>query len=150
MKNNNHRFRMPGTSDPRYRFHLPDDLREVKLIAFQQGVISATEQKKQGLELTPEAIEAGSISAALLLEKETHAGRVGANDPVLFRKTFADMHAQIWQAVYAYWNEAPEVFSSFMRRPVPQQQSNARQIAELYLDQVEQKIAAGESIQFAW
>lgn len=150
MGKNNHRFHMPGTSGPRYRWNLPQDLRAVKLAAFAQGIINATEQRKQGHELSLDAIEAGAIEAALLLEQQVHAGRAGCNDAVLFRKTFSALCAKVWAAVYAYWLEAPEVYTDFVRRPAQQQAANAHLMAEQFLDPVERKIANGEPIQFAW
>jgi hypothetical protein len=147
---NHHRFKIPVPSGPRFRWVLPNDLREVKLLAFQQGVINATEERKQGKELSQEAREAGSIEAALLWEKEVKAGRVGCNQPVTFRKTFSDMCTRIHQSMYSYWLESPEVYKNFVHRPPQQRELNARQIAELYLDTVEHKIAANEPIVFTW
>ena len=148
---NKHRFHFPISTGPRYRWVLPDDLRAIKLMAFAQGIINATEQRKMGgQELSQEAIKAGAIESALLIEKQVHAGRAGCNDPVAFRKVFSETCARIWSAVFAYWLEAPEVYSLFVRRPAQQQVANAHLMAERFLDPVERKIAAGEPIEFTW
>lgn len=149
-KKHKHHFHFPASSGPRLRWELPDDLREVKLAAFAQGIINATEQKRQALELTPDARMAGSIDAAIMIEQEKRGGRQGTNDGPLFRQTFANLCALIWEAVYSYWEEAPEVYESFVCRPPQQQGSNALSMAEQYLDAVEQKIAAGEPVEFTW
>lgn len=119
-------------------------------MAFAQGIINATEHKKTGLKLSPEAIEAGSIEAALLVEHEKRGGKQGANDPVRFRKTFADMCTRIWKATYDYWEVEPDIYAQFQRRPPAQRVANARIMAETYLDQVEQLIAEGKPLVFDW
>lgn len=145
-----HLFKFPTSSGPRYRWRLPEDTRAVKVEAFAQGLISATEQKKKSLELSPEAIEAGAISAALLVEKERVKGLQGCNNPVEFRKTFADICTRIWIAILEYWEAEPEIYRSFQRRPPQQRMANARAMAEQYLDPVEQLIADGKPILFDW
>lgn len=149
-KHNSHRFHLPVKSGPRFRFQLPEDLREVELTAFAQGMINATEHKKQGLQLTPEAIEAGAIEAALRVEQEKRGGKQGCNDPILFRQTFSAMCAHIWRATYEYWEAEPEIYAGFLRQFPPQRAANARIMAEKFLDPVKQMIADGKKIIFEW
>lgn len=136
MKNTN-RFKMPVQSGPRYRFLLPENEREVKLLAFVQGMMNACIQKEHGYELGKEAIEAGSIEAALLVEKEVKSGKQGCNEPEQFRALFAERCAIIHQAMLNYWEKEPELWRNFQRRPPLQKIANAAHIAEVFYEQVE-------------
>lgn len=149
MRKNQHRFNLPVSSGPRYRFTWPEDTRKVKLCAFAQGIHNAHAQKAQQLELTEQGVQAAAIEAALLTEKEVHRGFQGCNQPVLFRETFADMCAAIHTALLVYWEEDPAIYQAFHQMPGSQQIAQAALTAERFLDQIEHMRAHNQPIVFA-
>lgn len=133
----------------RHYFNLPDDLQEVKTWAFAQGIMNAFHAwPRRPLADEPHFIGAAALEAAFLIEKKVIKGKQGCNEPVQFRKTFADLCALIHPAATVLFERYPETYKKLLGFSEEERVAAAHVLAEQYLLAVEQLIERGEPIEF--
>lgn len=94
-----------------YRYVLPRDLQEVKLVAYMQGVLNAYEAKVGGFDDTrPGYRELAATIAQDMMLTSTEQDKQGTNHPELFREVFVQICSHVHQVTTVMFEQAPETY----------------------------------------